>query len=417
MSKLTVLQYPAFGLLLINRFASISATFMMSVTIGWQVYNVARQNHSIEESSFYLGLVGLVQFLPMFMLTLVAGESADRYDRRKILLCVSILLLITTFIFMAISWNGHPSLTLLIAFSGLFGVVRAFSRPASTALATTLVPPHKAARAVSLGTLVFQASMILGPWVGGWACAHSVLLSYSISAGFFLIAMLSCATLALMKLDIMHTGNRGSRMAMIKEGLVYIWTNKIVLGATSLDLFAVLLGGVTALLPVFARDVLHIDADGFGILRSGEALGGGLMTILLAIKPIKRHTGKWMLIAVSVFGFSTIMFAFSSWLWLSVLWLAIMGAADSISVYVRESLVQIVTPNNMRGRVSAVSGLFVSASNELGEFESGMASRLLGPIGAAVFGGVGSMIVTGTWAKIFPALRKADRLVAPELAD
>ncbi len=186
-----------------------------------------------------------------------------------------------------------------------------------------------------------------------------------------------------------------------------MWSNKIVFGAISLDLFAVLLGGVTALLPVFARDILHIGPDGFGLLRSGPAIGGGLMALALSTRPIQRDAGFWMLVSVAAYGLATIIFAVSTWIWVSMLALAALGAADAVSVFVRQSLIQIVTPDPMRGRVTAVSSLFISASNELGEFESGVAARFLGPIGAAIFGGVGSIALTGVWARLFPALRDA----------
>jgi hypothetical protein len=202
----------------------------------------------------------------------------------------------------------------------------------------------------------------------------------------------------------------GSRWTLIKEGLAYTWRNKIVFGSISLDLFAVLLGGATALLPVFARDVLHVGAEGFGVLRAAPAVGATLVAIFLASHQIRRRAGLLMFGAVAVFGAATIVFGLSQWMWLSVAALAILGGADMVSVYIRQTLVQLVTPDPMRGRVAAVSGLFISASNELGEFESGVAARFLGPVGAAVFGGVGALIVTGAWARMFPELRKADRL-------
>jgi hypothetical protein len=196
----------------------------------------------------------------------------------------------------------------------------------------------------------------------------------------------------------------------MKEGLAYTWTNKIVFGAISLDLFAVLLGGATALLPVFARDILHVGPSGFGLLRAGPAIGATLVAMALAAIPIRRHAGLIMFGGVALFGLATIVFGLSKWLPLSILALATLGGADMLSVYVRQTLVQIVTPDQMRGRVAAVSSLFIGASNELGEFESGVVARFMGPVGAAIFGGAGALIVTGLWAKLFPALRKADRL-------
>jgi len=231
--------------------------------------------------------------------------------------------------------------------------------------------------------------------------------AFGASAGGFLISML---LLLLFGSPAQAWTQGASRMAQIKEGLVYLWTNKFVLGAISLDLFAVLLGGATALLPVFARDVLKAGSEGFGILRAAPAVGGVAMAIILASRPIKRHAGVKMFLGVAGFGLMTVVFALSRSLWLSAGALALLGGCDMISVFVRGSLVQLATPNEMRGRVGAVSSLFIGASNELGEFESGVAARFLGPVGATIFGGVGSLVVTGLWARIFPSLRKADRM-------
>jgi len=232
-------------------------------------------------------------------------------------------------------------------------------------------------------------------------------VSYSVTTALYLAAALC---VFLVRGNTQPVVNPGSRWALMREGLSYVWTNKIVFGAISLDLFAVLLGGATALLPVFSRDILHAGPEGFGLLRAGPAIGATLVAAALASFPIRRHAGLIMFSGVAVFGAATIVFGLSTWLPLSVLALAVLGAADMLSVYVRQTLVQIVTPDQMRGRVAAVSSLFIGASNELGEFESGVVARFLGPVGAAVFGGVGALIVTGVWANLFPALRKADRL-------
>jgi hypothetical protein len=232
-------------------------------------------------------------------------------------------------------------------------------------------------------------------------------LSFAVSFGCYLAAAL---LLAMIQGRTRAEAQAGSRWALVREGLAYVWRSKLVLGAISLDLFAVLLGGATALLPVFARDVLKVGAQGFGVLRAGPAIGATSMAIFLASRPIRRRAGAVMFSAVAIFGASTIVFALSKSIWLSVAALAVLGAADMISVYIRQTLVQILTPDAMRGRVAAVSTLFVGASNELGEFESGVTARFLGPIGAALFGGIGALVVTGLWLMLFPALRKADRL-------
>jgi MFS family permease len=415
-TSIKIFRHRGFALLWTGRFLTNIATLIQSVAVGWQVYTVARLTHNVEESSFLVGMVGLAQFLPMFALALLAGAFADHYDRRKILLACGGLQIICAIGFSVIALQTHPSLVPIFIVAGFFGVARAFSMPAGTALVPTLVPPEIRSNAVAWNTLSVQGGMVLGPWFGGLLCAASPFWANVTAGVFYLVAWTT--GFFLLRMPLLHGGARGkavSRLVMIREGLAYLWTSKIVLGAISLDLFAVLLGGVTALLPVYARDILSIGADGFGLLRSGPALGGGLVTLVMTVKPIKRHAGPWMLLSVAIYGVATSIFAVSRDLVLSMAMLVILGAADSISVFVRQSLVQIVTPDHMRGRVSAVAGLFISASNELGEFESGTAARFLGPVGSALFGGIGSILVTLIWTKLFPALRKADKLVAPDL--
>jgi len=406
-----VFRHRPFVFVWIGRLLTSIASLAQGVTIGWQVYTLARETYSIEQSAFLVGMVGLVQFLPLSMLSLLAGDTADRYDRRKIMRSCSFLQTIASAALAYEAFSPHASLRVVFALAAVFGITRAFMGPTITALTPMLVPQKLLPRAIAWNVLSYQFGMIIGPWIAGLICTFSTSLSYAFSSvlwciGGMMFQMISVNT------KPKHNGQ--PRLEMIREGLKYVWTNKIVFGAISLDLFAVLLGGVTALLPVFARDILQIGADGFGILRSGPAIGSASVALLMSIRPLKRHAGPWMLGAVAVYGAATLVFAASQTLWLSVLALAVLGAADGISVFVRQSLVQIVTPDHMRGRVAAVSGLFISASNELGEFESGVAARLLGPIGSAVFGGIGSIVVTGLWAKFFPALRKADRLIAPE---
>lgn len=411
----SILRYRHYAILVFGRFLTNFATLTQSVAIGWQVYTIARLTHGVEESSFLVGMVGLAQFAPLFALALIAGETADRYDRRKILLACAGLQMACSIAFVITTVAPQPSLLVLFLIAGFYGVSRAFSSPAMMSLAPTLVPAHVLPRAIPWNTLSVQGGMVLGPWLGGLLCAVSPALAYEVAGVLYFISALFGVYLLLQPINARGQKPEASRLTMIREGLDYLWANKIVLGAISLDLFAVFLGGATALLPVYARDILNIGADGFGLLRSGPAVGAAIVTVILSFRPIKRHTGPWMLSCVIVFGIATILFGVSRNVTFSVAMLAVLGAADSISVYVRQSLVQILTPNRMRGRVSAVSGLFISASNELGEFESGVAARLLGPVGSVIFGGVGSIVVTLLWAKIFPALRKADELVPPEL--
>lgn len=391
-----------FGMWLVNIAVQIEA-----VTIGWQVYSLGRETRSMAESAFLVGMVGLVQFAPMFLLTLWAGSLADRHSRRLIVMLALLVEVGCTLGLIFVAHHPTPDLTLIFVIAGFFGAARAFLSPAASALVPMLVPKSDMPQAISLKSLSWQAAVIIGPWLGGLLVAISTARAYEVTAGLYLGGV---GILAMMRANTTPTRQPGNPLEQVIEGLVYVWQNKIVFGAISLDLFAVLLGGATALLPAFASDILKVGPEGFGLLRSGPALGALLMALYLSRWPLRRHAGVRMFWAVAGFGAATIVFGLSKSMPLTIAALAALGAADMVSVYVRQTLVQIVTPDHMRGRVSSVSGLFISGSNELGEFESGVVSRFLGPVGAAVFGGVGTILVTGTWAWMFPALRKADRL-------
>ncbi len=402
-----LLRQRPFLLFWASRFLGGVAGQAQTITIAWQVYAIARLHSDVRHAAFAVGMIGLAQFLPLFALTLTAGEIADRHDRRLISgLCMAFEVL-TAGALAAMTLMGVKALWPIYLVAITFGASRAFLSPSNTALGPMLVPRTLLPRAIAWNSLAGQTATVIGPALGGVLCAVSPAISYMVSMGLYVAATLA---LLLIKGETRPQLQPGSRWALVKEGLSYVWSNKIVFGAISLDLFAVLLGGATALLPVYARDVLHVGPQGFGILRAGTAVGAGSVALLLATRPIYRHAGLFMFSGVALFGAATIVFALSKWLALSVLALAVLGGADMLSVYVRQTLVQIVTPDQMRGRVAAVSTLFIGASNELGEFESGVVARLLGPIGAALFGGVGAIVVTGLWARLFPALRKADRL-------
>ena len=406
-SAANLLRQRSFLLFWASRFLAGVSGQAQTITIAWQVYAIARLHNDVRHAAFAVGMIGLAQFLPLFALTLVAGETADRHDRRLISsLCLAFEVL-TAGSLAALAFFGVTAIWPIYLIAIAFGASRSFLSPSNTALGPMLVPRPLLPRAIAWNSLAWQGASIVGPALGGILCAISPTVSYIVSMSLYLVA---AGALFLITGETRPVVNPGSRWALVKEGVSYVWTNKIVFGAISLDLFAVLLGGATALLPVYARDVLNVGAQGFGILRAGTAVGAGSVAILLAIRPIHRKAGLFMFSGVAVFGAATVVFALSKSLALSVLALAILGGADMLSVYVRQTLVQIVTPDNMRGRVAAVSTLFIGASNELGEFESGVVARLLGPIGAALFGGIGAMVVTGVWAKLFPALRKADRL-------
>lgn len=390
-----------------SRWTGSFAAQIQSVAMGWQMYALARLTHTVAESAFMVGMIGLAAFIPVFLLTLPAGETADRYDRRKVLLICLTGESISVLTLAIASWKQFATPELLLGIAVVFGASRAFFSPASTALGPMLVPRPLLPRAIAWNSLAWQTASIAGPAAGGFLLVHTTQAAYFTTLALYVVSMLSIAAIRKSGKPII---NPGSRWTLMKEGLAYVWRQKIVFGAISLDLFAVLLGGATALLPVFARDILHVGPEGFGFLRSGPAIGATIIALSLAANPIRKHAGLFMFGGVAVFGAATLVFAVSKQLWLSVTALAFLGGADMLSVYVRQTLVQLVTPDAMRGRVAAVSSVFIGASNELGEFESGVVARFLGPVNAAIFGGVGALIVTGVWAKLFPALRKADRL-------
>ena len=412
--SLSVFRHRDFSLFWASRFAGNVAVQAQSVTIGWQVYAVARQSTSVRQGAFLVGMVGLAQFIPLFALTLSAGATADRHDRRTIILACLAVEVVCSGLLAALAVHPSPSFLPIFAIAVVFGASRAFLSPATGAMGPMLVPREELPRSIAWNSLSWQSSSILGPAVGGLLCAVSPALSYGVCAGLSAVGALA---MAFITSNTRPARSAASRLELIREGLVYFWRNKIVLGAVSLDLFAVLLGGATALLPVFARDVLHVGAEGFGILRTAPAIGAVAVGIWLGRNPIQRHAGLWMFAGVAVFGLATLGFALSKVMAISVVMLALLGGGDMFSVFVRQSLIQIVTPDPMRGRVSAVATLFVGASNELGEFETGVAARLMGPVASAIFGGVGALAVTGLWAWMFPALRKADNLSDPQRSE
>ena len=390
-----------------SRFLGIIGGQAQTVTIAWQVYSVARLHGDVRQASLALGMIGLAQFLPVAFLTLSAGETADRHDRRIISGLAMVGEAITVSVLLALAVAGLKAVWPIYGVAMVFGCCRAFLGPASGALAPMLVPRELLPKAIAWNSLAWQTGSIAGPVVGGLLIAISPTASYAASLVLYLV---SAGLLFAISHPTTPVVQPGSRWMLVKEGLAYVWNNKIVLGAISLDLFAVLLGGATALLPAFAADILKVNAQGFGVLKAATGAGAAMVAIILASRPLHRRAGIFMFCGVAVFGAATVVFGLSRSLWLSVAALAVLGGADMLSVYVRGTLVQVVTPDAMRGRVSAMSSLFIGASNELGEFESGVAARFLGPIGATVFGGVGALVVTGAWSMLFPALRKADRL-------
>jgi len=393
---------------LVTRAFGVLGTVAQSVTMGWQVYDLARAENGVAESALWVGLLGLATFIPLFFLALPAGVVADRYSRRHLLMACFAAEAVCAAGLVGAAVAGILTVNVLIAIALGFGVARAFRAPAGVALAPMLVPTPLLPRAIAWNALAFQIGTISGPALAGLVVAHwSSAHSYAVSLVLYAVPIVG---LNFVRRSTTPRPQAGSRVERVKEGLRYIRNNRLVLGAITLDLFAVLLGGATALLPVFARDILHVGPQGFGLLRSAPAVGAAVVALVLASRPVHRRAGFSLFMGVAVFGMATIVFGLSKSFWLSLGALATLGGADMVSVYVRQTLVQIVTPDAMRGRVASVSFLFIGASNELGEFESGVTARIFGPVLAAVLGGVASLAVTGLWARYFPSLRRVDRL-------
>ncbi|NWG54431.1 MAG: MFS transporter [Hydrogenophilaceae bacterium] len=391
-----------------SRAAASLGVQIQAVALAWQMYDVARRTMDVPAATLQVGLIGAATFLPLFFLALPAGEMADRRDRKAILIFCYLGEAATGAALLASVMLDIASAPLLLAIAVAFGTSRAFFSPANTAMGPMLVPRSLLPRAIAWSSLAWQTAAVAGPAVAGLLIALSLEYAYGTAIGLYLFAL---AVLPFIRTPTKPaTTLAGSRWTLIRQGLVYVWRQKIVFGAISLDLFAVLLGAATALLPAFARDVLHVGSEGYGWLRAAPGIGAAVIALYLARDPISRHAGPIMFWGVAVFALATIAFGLSQNYWLSLAMLAILGGADMLSVYIRQTLVQLVTPDVMRGRVAAVSTLFISASNELGEFRGGVAAWLIGPKAAVVFGGVAALVVTGLWAKMFPDLRKADRL-------
>ena len=395
-------NYPSFTLYQLARFCIVLATEMQSVAVGWQVYEITKR-------PLDLGLVGLAQFLPGVLLFLVSGHVADRYDRRKVVVacyaafggCSGLLL----FSALRHTHSVYPIYVVVI----LIGIVRAFNAPVSRALLPQLVPEEHFPNAVAWASSVFQTATILGPSAGGvvYAVARGPGAVYALAA---LAATMATVCAWQIKVESKARAREPINVASVLAGFHYIWRQKLILGAISLDLFAVLLGGAVALLPVYAREILMTGPWGLGILRSAPGIGAAAMAVYLAHKPLRGRVGAKMLWCVAGFGVFTILFGISRSLTLSLIALVFVGASDMVSVIVRSTLIQIATPDAMRGRVNAVDMVFIGASNELGQFESGLTAHWFGTVPAVVLGGVGTLLVTAGWAWLFPELREADRL-------
>jgi len=397
----SLLRQTPFALFLASRIISAMAVQVQVVAVGWQVYDLT-------DSAFALGLVGLVQFLPVLLLTPFTGEVADRFDRRLVVgICRTMTGLAALALTLA-SHGGWVTSSTIFAFVAVIGATRGFEMPAQQALLAGVVRNTDMARATALSSSASQAATIAGPAAGGFLYAlGGPEIAYGTAAGGFLLA-------AIMAFAIRTAPRQGIRGRVTIEnllsGLVFVRNRPVLLGAVSLDMVAVLLGGAAALLPIYARDILQTGPWGLGILRAAPAVGALGMSLVLAWVPLGRNAGRKMFAGVILFGVATVIFGFSTNLWLSAAALALIGMGDVVSVVVRQTLVQLATPDEMRGRVAAVNSLFIGASNQLGEFESGVAAALIGPVAAVVLGGVGTVAVALIWMRIFPALRDIDRL-------
>ena len=391
-----VLRLPGLLRFLSARVLAILAAQIQTVAVGWQIYDITHD-------PLDLGLIGLSQFLPFVLLILPAGQIADRYDRRRIVVLCYVAETICALLLLGFTLEGITVAWPVFGAMVLLGCARAFSMPSGQALLPNLVPPESFTRVVALNSSVFQMTGIIGPALGGVLYLAGPVVVYST------VVVLAATSVVLMY----RVGPEPKSVRAVEpvnwntllSGLRFVWSRPIVLGAISLDLFAVLFGGAVALLPVFARDILHSGPLELGLLRSAPGVGASICAITLAANPMRRHVGSWMFGGVAVFGAATVVFGLSKNFALSLGALVMLGAADMVSVYIRHLLVQLETPDFIRGRVSAVSSVFIGASNELGEFESGITAKWLGTIRAVVFGGIATLVVTGLWTRLFPQLR------------
>lgn len=401
--RFAAFRHRSYTLFFLSRFLAAFATQIISVSVGWQMYDITG-------NALYLGLIGLVQFLPSLMLILVTGTVADRYNRRAIValcmlvasLCAGALLMLTVFG----AFSPWPVFAILV----VFGVERAFMGPAQQSLGPNLVPAQDLPNAVAWNSSSWQTASILGPVAGGLLYGLGPLWAYGTAFAFMVLGSLF---VILIPKPQARTAPRAVSFETILAGFRFILSEKVVLGAISLDLFAVLLGGAVALMPIFARDVLVLGPWGLGLLRAAPGIGAIVVAVWLASWPIRHHAGTIMFIGVALFGVATVIFGLSETAWISIAALMLLGAADMISVYVRETLLALWTPDEVRGRVNAVNMVFIGASNELGEFRAGTMAHAIGAVPAVVIGGVGTIAVAVAWAAMFPRLRRIDSLDAP----
>jgi MFS family permease len=395
----SLLRQRPFVLFWLARLSATLGYHMLAITIGWQIY-------ALTNSAYDLGLVGLIQFVPAVVLTLLIGHAADRYDRRLIVRGAQSVYVLAAIMIMAAFLGGWLSRELLFIAVFMIGCARAFELPTAHSLAPSLVPGPMIPRAVAAWTSANQIAVICGPALGGLIYSISPVLVCIFSLVFF---SASITLISFVRVKSPAANREPTTLTSVLAGFEYVRSRRRLLGVITLDLFVVLLGGVTGLLPIFAKDILSIGPIGLGLLRSAPAAGALITAAILSRFPVQRHIGRKMFAVVAIYGVTTIVFGLSTWFPLSLFALACLGASDALSVVIRFSLVQIETPDAMRGRVSAINYLLVGSSNTLGEFESGMVAGWLGAVPSVVIGGVGSLLVAATWMGLFPDLRRIDR--------
>ncbi|MBB3525289.1 MFS transporter [Rhizobium sp. BK456] len=401
--RFAAFRHSSYTRFFLARFLLSFSQQIVSVAVGWQMYDQTGK-------AIYLGLIGLVQFLPSLLLMLVTGSVADRYNRRAIAALCSLVSALCTLALLIMTVMGTFTPLPVFAVLLIFGIERAFMSPAVQSLAPNLVPEQDLSNAIAWNSSSWQLAAITGPVIGGLLYGVSATTAYTVAVVF---SILGAALLYMIPKPEQKTTGEAKSWAMILGGFSFIRAEKVVLGAISLDLFAVLLGGATALMPIFARDILTLGPWGLGLLRAAPGLGAIVMAIFLAAYPLKHRAGIYMFIGVALFGLGTIVFGISTNTEVSIAALALMGAADMVSVYVRESLIALWTPDQLRGRVNAVNMVFVGGSNELGEFRAGTMASIFGAVPAVVIGGIGTLAVAAIWASSFPKLRRIDTLDAP----
>jgi MFS family permease len=402
----SALRHRGFALFIAMRIVSQFGVQIITVAVGWQVYDLTRNPAD-------LGLLGLFEFAPALLLILVTGAASDRFNRRMIAAVCLLLEALCAIAILYLTWRGTISVGMIFVLIVLFGIGRAFVNPATQSLVPNLVPEKDLSSAIALASSSWQVATVVGPAIGGLLYGLSAEAAYG-AAVFCLIA--GAVFAALIPKPPQKTTAERPTWENLSAGIRYIWSDKIIFGAISLDLFAVLMGGALALLPAYARDILDVGPWGLGFLRSAGGVGSLAMGLYLTTRPIRDHAGLAMFVAVSLFGVFTTVFAVSTIVWLSILMLFLMGAADMISVYIRETVIQLRTPDRVRGRVNAVNMVFIGASNELGAFRAGMVAALIGLVPAVLVGGIGSIAIAGLWAYWFPDLRRIRRF-GPRVVD